>query len=57
MTIRIKCSNCNGVVEHNPRQITGCLCDPDAPQWCYIETDGRIKGFSQAKWEEVIDGQ
>ena len=53
MTIQIVCQNCQTTVTHNPRQISGCNCDPDAPQWCYIELNGSIKGFSQAKWVEV----
>jgi len=54
--IKVKCLKCNTVVEHNPRQITGCGCDPDAPTWVYIETDGRIRGFSQAEWEVLDNG-
>lgn len=54
---RVKCLKCDVVVEHNSRQITGCGCDPDAPTWVYIEMDGRIKGFSQAKWIDISDGK
>jgi hypothetical protein len=46
----IKCLKCGLVIEPNPRQIVGCGCDPDSPTWVYIEPDGSIKGFSQAKW-------
>lgn len=54
---RVKCLKCDVVVEHNSRQIMGCGCDPDAPTWVYIETDGRVRGFSQAKWEVLNDGE
>lgn len=53
MSIKVTCAKCNGVVEHNPRRIVGCLCDPDAPTWVYIEPDGTVRGFSQAKWVSV----
>lgn len=55
--IKARCLKCGTVVEHNPRQIMGCGCDPDAPTWVYIELDGRIRGFSQAKWEVIEDGK
>ena len=54
---RVKCVKCDTIVEHNPRQIMGCGCDPDAPTWVYIEMDGRIRGFSQAEWIDVSDGK
>jgi hypothetical protein len=46
----VECVKCETVVEHDPRQIQGCGCDPDSPTWVYIETDGRVRGFSQAEW-------
>ena len=49
---KAKCLNCQTVVEANPRQITGCNCDPDAPTWVYIQ-DNRVRGFSQARWDVV----
>lgn len=49
---KVRCLNCHGVVTHDPRQLTGCNCDPDAPQWCYIEKDGRVRGWSLARWED-----
>lgn len=57
MSVAVVCLKCNGRVEHNPRRIIGCLCDPDAPTWVYIEQDGSIRGFSQAEWIEIIDGE
>lgn len=57
MSVAVVCLKCSGRVEHNPRRITGCLCDPDAPTWVYIEPDGSIRGFSQAEWIEIIDGE
>lgn len=55
--MKVKCLKCEAIVEHNRRQITGCVCDPDAPTWVYIELDGRVRGFSQSKWEVIEDGQ
>lgn len=51
---RVKCLNCHGIVVHEPRRIIGCNCDPDAPQWCYIDGDGRPRGWSLSRWE-IID--
>lgn len=51
---RVRCLKCDHVVIHDPRRIIGCVCDPDAPTWVYIELDGTIRGFSQASWE-VLD--
>jgi uncharacterized OB-fold protein len=47
---KIKCNHCGTVVVHDRRNNAGCNCDPDAPQWCYIQPDGKIQGFSQASW-------
>jgi hypothetical protein len=47
----IKCLHCGTIVTQIERRNAGCNCDPDAPQWCYIDTNGRIGGFSQASWE------
>lgn len=55
--VEVVCLKCGEHVVHNPRQLMGCNCDPDSPTWVYIETNGTIKGFSQAKWEVVNDGQ
>lgn len=55
--MKVKCVLCQCVVEHNPRHIQGCCCDPDAPTWVYIERDGTVKGFSNSKWEQVDEGQ
>ncbi len=52
----IRCLNCGATVTHNPRQISGCNCDPDAPFWCYINKDGEVRGWSLAKWKET-DGE
>jgi len=41
------------IVTHNPKHITGCNCDPDAPQWCYINKDGDVRGWSLSRWEEI----
>ncbi len=46
----IECQWCNTLVKHDLRQLNGCNCDPDAPQWCYIEPTGTIRGNSQASW-------
>jgi len=51
----VKCLNCHGIVTHDPRRIIGCNCDPDAPQWVYINRDGDVKGWSLAQWER-LDG-
>jgi hypothetical protein len=50
---KIKCNHCGTVVIHDKRNVAGCGCDPDAPQWCYIEPSGRARGFSQADWVVV----
>jgi len=50
----IECVKCGVIVRHDVRQIAGCGCDPDSPTWVYIDTNGVVKGFSQAKWR-VID--
>jgi hypothetical protein len=50
---RIQCQVCQHFIDHNPRQITGCNCDPDAPYWCYIDRDGTAKGWSQARWKII----
>lgn len=49
---KVRCLNCHGVVTHDPNRLTGCNCDPDAPQWCYINREGVVKGWSLAKWED-----
>jgi hypothetical protein len=51
--LTIRCLTCLNQVEHNPRQLQGCHCDPDAPHWCYIEKDGTARGWSQARWEVI----
>ena len=51
--VSVKCLSCGEVVVHNPRQLTGCNCDPDAPFWVYIEKDGTVKGWSLAKWDTL----
>jgi len=51
----VECVKCETVVEHDPRQIQGCGCDPDSSTWVYIETDGRVRGFSQAEWRHITD--
>lgn len=57
MTKEVVCLKCNAHIKHNPRQIQGCVCDPDAPTWVYIQPDGVVKGFSQSEWREVTDGE
>lgn len=54
---KVKCVLCGAVVTHDPRYISGCNCDPDAPTWVYIERDGTVKGFSNSKWETVNEEQ
>lgn len=48
--MKIRCLNCNHVVEEDPRRTIGCLCDPDAPTWCAI-SDGRVMAGSHSRWE------
>ena len=55
MTISARCLSCHGVVEHDPRRIIGCNCDPDAPFWVYITRDGEVKGWSLAQWEVITN--
>lgn len=51
--MKIRCEWCDTTVTHVPRRLIGCNCDPDAPQWCYIDHTGDARGFSQAKWHVV----
>jgi hypothetical protein len=53
--MKIRCEKCDVIIVHDPRRIVGCLCDPDAPSWCYIEPSGEAKGLGQAKWVEIPD--
>jgi hypothetical protein len=53
--VSIQCNKCNATVLHDPKQLTGCLCDPDAPTWCWIEADGRVRGFSHSKYNVLED--
>ena len=52
---QIRCNWCAATVTHDPRHITGCNCDPDAPQWCYITKDGDPKGLGQAKYTIITN--
>ena len=54
---KVRCKKCLTVVVHDKRNNAGCNCDPDAPTWVYIQPDGKVRGFSQAEWEEVADGK
>ena len=49
----IECLTCGEQLEHVPRRIIGCGCDPDAPTWCYIDVDGKPRGLSSARWIET----
>lgn len=53
MTNEIWCRTCGKIVKHEPRQNTGCNCDPDAPTWCCILANGTPFSFSGAKYEEL----
>ena len=56
MITTIICEWCKTIVRHNPRQITGCNCDPDAPQWCYIDTNGTARGLGSARYTTITEG-
>lgn len=49
------CLKCQHMVTHNPKRLEGCLCDPDAPTWIAITTDGRLLTMSHAKYAELAD--
>lgn len=51
----VVCRNCNLLVEYNPRKLSGCACDPDAPTWVAIEPDGRILKMSSASFTVLED--
>lgn len=48
MIYQVKCNACKGVIIHDPKQLTGCLCDSDAPTWVGIGKDGRLIHYSQS---------
>jgi hypothetical protein len=47
MIYQVKCNACKGVIVHDLKQLTGCLCDSDAPTWVGIGKDGRLIHYSQ----------
>lgn len=50
-TFEICCQKCDGIIKHNPDQLAGCLCDPDAPSWVGWARDGQVIATSHASWE------
>ena len=48
MIYQVRCNACKGVIIHDPKQLTGCLCDSDAPTWVGIGKDGRLIHYSQS---------
>jgi hypothetical protein len=55
MTHAVVCLKCQHLVKHNPRQLEGCRCDPDAPTWIAITQDGRLLTMSHANYAELSD--
>jgi hypothetical protein len=53
----IICDWCKQILTHQPRRIIGCNCDPDAPQWCYIDLDGTAKGLRAARYTIINKGE
>jgi hypothetical protein len=51
--MKIRCLHCDTVMVHDKRNVAGCNCDPDAPQWVCIQPNGKVFGLSNAKWEEL----
>jgi len=51
--LSVLCRNCEAIILHSPRHLTGCLCDPDAPTWIYISPEGQIRGGSYADYERL----
>lgn len=49
----VQCDNCQAIIVHSVRHLTGCTCDPDAPTWVFILPDGSIRGGSHAKWTSL----
>lgn len=49
------CLRCNFLVTHDPKKLSGCICDPDAPTWVAIEPDGRILKMSGAEYMALSD--
>jgi len=51
----IKCLRCEYTLTHNPKHLVGCGCDPDAPSWIAIQSDGRLLKMSDAKFETLTE--
>jgi hypothetical protein len=49
------CLRCNFLVTHDPKKLSGCTCDPDAPTWVAIEPDGRVLKMSGAEYMALSD--
>lgn len=50
----MRCNKCEAIVIRLPDRTAGCKCDPDAPTWVAIQTNGRLITMSQADYE-IID--
>jgi hypothetical protein len=49
--MKLRCLNCDTVVEHCETKLVGCNCDPDSPTWIAITEDGRVLTLSLARYE------
>jgi len=51
MMYSIRCRQCATTVVHDPNQLQGCCCDPDATSWVAIGKDGRLLKMSGSNIE------
>ena len=47
----IMCNKCSFVVTIPKTGVAGCGCDPDAPSWLGLMTDGRLLKMSCADYK------
>ena len=55
MMYSIRCRQCATTVVHDPNQLQGCRCDPDATSWVAIGKDGRLLKMSGSNIEVLKD--
>lgn len=51
--MKLKCEHCLAVVSPDEKRIIGCQCDPDAPTWIAITSDGRVISGSYGSYETL----
>lgn len=50
---KIRCMKCEHLVERDERTLSSCLCDPDAPTWVALKSDGSVMSFSHSRYEVI----